>query len=235
MKRQLITGLVIFSLSMSAIADNPDDPWEPFNRKVYSFNNTLDYYFLKPVAKGYQRVTPDFLDTAITNVFNNLGDVVSLVNSILQFKFEDAVSTAGRITFNTTFGLGGLIDVSTGFGLPAKNEDFGQTLNYWGVPQGNYLVLPFLGPSTVSAAVGLVPDRMLDPANMVLESPEKYYALGLNLVDIRADLLAAENLAQGDRYTFLRSVYLQRRNFLINDGKLEVDPFLDEEEGLDDF
>lgn len=217
------------------LAESPEDPWESFNRKVFTFNDTLDYYFLKPVAKGYQAVTPDVVDTAVTNFFGNLGDVVSLVNSLLQFKFHDAVSTAGRITFNTTFGLGGLFDVSTGFGLPAKDEDFGQTLNHWGVPQGNYLVLPLLGPSTVSAAVGIVPDRMINPLDVVFENPDNYYALSVQLVDIRADLLAAENLAQGDRYTFLRSVYLQRRDFLINDGKIKSDPFLDEGEDFDDF
>lgn len=235
MKHQLCVALLMLSVSFFVIAEHPDDPWEPFNRKIYSFNTTLDVYFLKPVAKGYQAVTPDIVDSAITNVFNNFGDVVSLVNSILQFKIKDAVSTAGRITFNTTFGLGGLIDVSTGFGLPAKNEDFGQTLNHWGLPQGNYLVLPFLGPATVSAAVGMVPDRvLLDPVDYLLASPETYYATGLNVIDVRADLLAAENLAQGDRYAFLRSVYLQRREFLINDGRVESDPFLNEED-FDDF
>ena len=235
MTSRWLAVVLMLLMSLPVAAENPDDPWEGFNRKVFVFNDTLDQYVLKPVAKGYQFVTPNIVDTAITNFFNNLGDVVSLANSILQLKFHDAVTTAGRITFNTTFGIGGLIDVSTGFGLPAKNEDFGQTLNHWGVPQGNYLMLPLLGPATVSSAIGRVPDWLIDPADLLIESPETYYAFGLKQVDTRADLLAAENLAQGDRYTFLRSVYLQRRTFLINDGKVESDPFLDEDEDFNDF
>ena len=235
MKLRQLFAVLIMSLAVSAQAEHPDDPWEPFNRKIFAFNETLDRYVLKPVARGYQFITPDIVDTAITNVFNNLGDVVSLANSLLQLKFKDGISTAGRVTFNTTFGLGGLIDVSTGFGLEAQNEDFGQTLNHWGVPEGNYLMLPLLGPSTLSDAVGRVPDMMIDPIDMILDEPDSHYAKGIKLIDKRADLLIAENLVQGDRYTFLRSAYLQRRDFLINDGIVESDPFLEEDDDYDDF
>ena len=232
------TFSLIFAMFLSVSAygvEHPDDPWEPFNRKMFAFNDVLDRYLMKPVAKGYRAVMPDVLDRGISNAFNNIGDVGSLANSILQLKFKDSISTFGRITFNTTFGVFGIFDVSTEFGLPAKNEDFGQTMNHWGVPEGNYLVLPLFGPSTVSQAVGRIPDSFVDPLGYMLDSPELYYAMGLNLVDIRADILPAENLVVGDRYTFVRNAYLQQRDFLILDGKVESDPFIDDEDDLNDF
>ncbi len=225
--------LLMICLLSVAHAEHPDDPWESVNREIFAFNETIDGYVLKPVAKGYRAVTPGVVDKAVTNFFGNLDDVTDLANHLLQLKFEDAILKAGRITFNTVFGIGGLFDVSTGFGLPDKDEDFGQTLNYWGVPEGNYLVLPLLGPATVTDAFGRIPDTMLSPD--VFESPDKYYAKGLELVDLRADIIPSEGLLSGDRYTAIRNVYLQRRDFLINDGKVESDPFLQGDEDFSDF
>lgn len=201
------------------------DPWEPFNRKVFSFNDFLDRWLLKPVARGYRAIMPQFLDDGVTNFFSNLGEPINLLNSIFQLKPDAAMTATGRFLFNTTFGLGGFFDVAGRMGLPAHQEDFGQTLGYWGVGTGPYLVLPFLGPSDVRDASGLAVDYF-SPENLwkYIHSPEWYYMRGLNAVDTRADLIPAEDLIQGDRYTFLRNAYLQRRQFLVNDGKVD-DPF----------
>ena len=217
---------------------NPD-PWEPWNRNVHAFNEGFDDWILRPVAQGYQWVMPDLADRAVTNFFNNLGEVHNFINSVLQLKGEHAVVAAGRFTYNTVFGLGGLFDVATAFDLPERPEDFGQTLGYWGVGPGPYLVLPFMGPSTPRDLTGTLTDSFAFPSAWdYVESPEQWYLLGLFVVDTRADLLAAEGFMSGDSYTFIRNAYLQRREYLINDGKVSSDPFTggdDEDLMLDDF
>lgn len=218
---------------------NPADPYESWNRKVHAFNETVDDWVLRPVAEGYQWVMPDVADRAVTNFFNNLGEVHNFINSVLQLKGEHAVVAAGRFTYNSVFGLGGLFDVATAFDLPERPEDFGQTLGYWGVGSGPYLVLPLMGPSTPRDFTGTMTDSFVFPSAWdYVESPEQYYLLGLFVVDTRADLLAAERFMSGDSYTFVRNAYLQRRDFLINDGKVGSDPFTredDEDLMLDDF
>jgi phospholipid-binding lipoprotein MlaA len=215
------------------------DPWEPWNRQVYAFNETVDTWVLRPVAEGYQWVMPDFADRAVTNFFDNLGEVPNFFNSVLQLKGEHAVVAAGRFTYNTVFGLGGLFDVATAFDLPERPEDFGQTLGYWGVGSGPYLVLPLMGPSSPRDFTGTLTDSLVLPSiRDYMESPEKWYLLGLFVVDTRADLLSAEAFMSGDSYTFVRNAYLQRREYLINDGESGSDPFTggeDEELMLDDF
>nr|WP_148864851.1 VacJ family lipoprotein [Marinobacter fonticola] len=209
------------------------DPWERWNREVHGFNQFLDDWFLRPVAQGYRFITPDLVDTAVTNFFSNLGEVKNFANSVLQLKGESAVVALGRFTYNTTFGLGGLIDVGTAFGLPERPEDMGQTLGYWGMASGPYLVLPFLGPSTGRDFGGLAVDLTVMPSTWdYIESPENYYLRGLQLVDVRADLIPAENFMSGDSYTFVRNAYLQRREFLINDGEVKSDPFASDDEDL---
>lgn len=215
-----------------------DDPWESWNRGVFEFNDFIDTWFLRPVAKGYRTITPHVVDESITNFFNNLSEAKNLVNSMLQLKGESAVVAAGRFTFNTTFGLAGLFDVADSFGLPERPEDFGQTLGYWGTDSGPYLMLPFLGPSSVRDFGGLTVDVTLTPSTWdYIDSPEKYYMRGLQVVDQRADLIPAESFISGDRYNFVRNAYLQRREFLINDGKVTSDPFASDDDGvlLDDF
>ena len=201
------------------------DPWQPFNRKVFAFNDFLDRWFLKPVARGYRAIMPRFLDDGVTNFFSNLGEPINLVNSLFQLKPDAAMTATGRFLFNTTFGLGGFFDVAGRMGLPAHDEDFGQTLGYWGVGTGPYLVLPFLGPSDVRDASGMTVDYF-SPENLwsYIHAPDWYYLRGLDAVDTRADLIPAEGLIEGDRYTFLRNAYLQRRQFLVKDGKVD-DPF----------
>lgn len=215
------------------------DPYENWNRKVFGFNEFFDNWFLRPVAKTYRTLMPGFADKAVTNFFNNLSEIRNFGNSVLQLKGESAVVAAGRFTYNTVFGLGGLIDVATVFELPERSEDFGQTLGYWGVGSGPYLMLPFLGPSNPRDFGGVLTDFVAVPSPWnYAESPDKYYFGAVKVVDKRADFIPAEGLISGDRYTFLRNAYLQRREFLINDGRPAADPFADDDEDdlmLDDF
>ncbi|MDL0429665.1 VacJ family lipoprotein [Marinobacter sp. TBZ242] len=215
------------------------DPYEDWNRKVYRFNETIDNWFLRPVAKAYRSIVPGFADRGVTNFFNNLTELRNFANSVFQLKGESAVVAAGRFTYNTVFGLGGFIDVATMFELPERPEDFGQTLGYWGTESGPYLMLPFMGPSTPRDFGGFVTDNVLLPSAWDLaESPEVYYARALQIVDKRADLIPAEAFMSGDNYTFVRNAYLQRRAFLINDGRTVNDPFAnddDEDLMLEDF
>lgn len=201
---------------------NPDDPLESFNRSMYAFNENVDEYVLKPVAKGYKAVTPDSIDKGITNFFNNLDDIWVLFNNILQLKFDKAVSDSARIVFNTTIGLFGFIDVATEFGLPKNNEDFGQTLGYWGVDSGPYLVLPFLGPSSVRDGAGLVVDYTeLDVVYDDMSDEHVIASILVQMVDKRADLLEAKDIVDEtapDPYAFIRDAWKQRRNNLVNDG-----------------
>lgn len=215
------------------------DPYENWNRKVYRFNEVIDDWFLRPVASTYRTVMPAFASRAVTNFFNNLTEIRNLTNSILQLKPESAVVAAGRFTYNTVFGLGGLIDVATVFELPERSEDFGQTLGYWGVGSGPYLMLPFLGPSNPRDFGGNLTDTVVLPSLWDLaEEREAYMARALQLVDRRASLIAAESFISGDAYVFVRNAYLQRREFMINDGRTVNDPFAsdnDEDLMLDDF
>jgi len=200
---------------------DPQDPFEGFNRAVYTFNNDFDRALLKPVAKGYKKVVPTPARHGVTNFFSNLNDVVVIANDLLQLKLSQACSDAGRVTFNSTFGLLGFIDVATPLGLPKHNEDLGQTLGYWGVGPGPYLVLPFLGPSTVRDTVGLVGDWQIDPVDQAHDRTVRYSAIALRAVDTRANLLGATDLLQMaaiDPYTFTREAYLQHRRSLVYDG-----------------
>lgn len=220
------------------VPDDNIDPYEDWNRKVFRFNQVIDDWFLRPVAKGYRTVVPSFADQAITNFFNNLSEVKNFTNSVFQLKGESAVVAAGRFTYNTVFGLGGLFDVALAFDLPERPEDFGQTLGYWGVGSGPYLMLPFMGPSSPRDFTGTATDVVLLPSLWdYADSPEKYYARALQIVDKRADLIPAEGFMSGDSYTFVRNAYLQRREYLINDGKSTEDPFArdDEDLMLEDF
>jgi len=182
-----------------------EDPWESVNRAVFRFNDTVDTYTLKPLAQGYQRVTPNFLEDGIGNVFSNLGDVIVLTNDLLQGKVHDAGIDTSRM------------------GLHKNDEDFGQTLGAWGLGSGPYVVLPLLGPSTVRDAVGRVPDSFLEPYPHMDHVPSRNVTRGVDLVDTRAGLLSAEKMIQGDRYIFVRNAYLQNREFRVKDGEVEDD------------
>ncbi len=237
----LALSLLLVGLTASSRVDaateggyqgSSNDPWEPFNRKVYAFNEFVDKWLLKPVAEGYRKITPNFLDQGITNFFSNLSEPLTTLNSLLQFKGDKALISAGRFMFNSTLGLGGFIDVATDFDFVAQKEDFGQTLGYWGVGSGPYLVLPLLGPSDVRDAFGKAADLSSPTPWYFVHAPDDYYLRGLDVVDKRADLIPAEGLVSGDRYSFLRNAYLQRRNYLIHDGQVS-DPFTSEEPNID--
>lgn len=205
-----------------------EDPWEDWNRNVFAFNETLDQYALKPVAQAYRNVTPVFVDDAITNVFSNLGEPLVVINDLAQGKFMQALSDTGRFLVNSTVGLLGVFDVASRIGLPKHVEDFGQTLGYWGVSSGPYLMLPVLGPSTVRDAGGFSVDTFAfldaDPKVHAIKDSTAYYGtVYAQYLDIRADLIPAEGIISGDRYSFIRSLYLQRRDFLISDGQVSFD------------
>ncbi len=200
-----------------------EDPWEPMNRAVFRFNDTLDRWALKPIAKGYQKVTPDVVEEGVHNVFSNLGEAKNLANNILQFKLHDAGVDTARFFFNTTFGLLGFFDVATKMGLQRNDEDFGQTLGAWGLKSGPYVVLPLLGPSTVRDTAALYPDSFTSQYRYINDVPVRNSMFALNLVDSRASLLASERLIIGDKYRFVRNAFLQNREFRVRDGNVADD------------
>jgi len=199
------------------------DPWEPVNRKIYAFNDVADRYLLKPVAKGYQWVTPEFLENGIHRMFANVGEVSNILNSLLQAKFQNTGVSTGRLVINSSVGLLGFFDVASKMGMEVHEEDLGQTLGYWGVKPGPYIVIPLLGPRTVRDGFGSIGDSFVDPAGYVDHVPTRNTLYGTRLVDTRAQLLEAEEMVTGDRYIFLRDAYLQRREYLVNDGVVEDD------------
>lgn len=223
----LVACLAMFASPLPLrAAEAAADPWEPLNRKTFAFNEFLDRYFLKPVAQGYQAVTPEPVDTSVTNFFANLREVPSFVNHLAQARPKDAAADAGRFIINTTVGVFGLFDVASKLGIEQKNADFGLTLGRWGASSGPYLVLPFLGPSSVRDATGQAFDAFTYPV-FYLESQDELPLRALEIVDGRADLLETEKLITGDRYVFLRNLYLQRREFLLG-GKVAEPSFDDE-------
>jgi phospholipid-binding lipoprotein MlaA len=196
---------------------SPNDPLEPFNRVVFSANDKIDQYVAVPLAKGYEKVTPTPVRTAVTNFFGNLGDVGNAVNNLLQGKGEDAVNSLMRVAVNTTFGIVGLIDIATPAGLRRRSQDFGLTLGTWHIPSGPYLVLPLFGPSSFRDGAGLAVDFQLNPVTYA-KPAVRNSLFGLNFVNTRTNLLGATELLQQaalDKYTFVRDGYLQRRQYLL--------------------
>lgn len=213
-------GVVLAPMAAQAAEE---DPWESVNRVIFRFNDTVDTYALKPIAQGYQFITPQFVEDGVHNFFNNIGDVGNFANNVLQAKPAAAGVDTARLIFNTTFGLLGFIDVGTKMGLQRSDEDFGQTLGYWGVQSGPYVVIPLLGPSTVRDAVAKYPDTYTSPYKYIDHVPTRNTALGVNLVDTRASLLSAERLINGDKYIFIRNAFLQNREFRVKDGQVTDD------------
>jgi phospholipid-binding lipoprotein MlaA len=202
-------------------AQDARDPWQPYNRAMFSFNSDVDNAFIKPTAKAYRAVTPEPLDEGITNFFNNVADATSAVNNALQFKLSRAGSDVGRVVVNSTIGFVGFFDVASNLGLPSYKEDFGQTLGYWGFSAGPYFVLPILGPSSVRDGFGWAGDIALDPFFSISKDEIYWGFIALRVVDRRADLLDAGDLmdeAALDPYAFVRDAYLQRRHRLVHDG-----------------
>lgn len=222
--KSFVYGLVCLSVLLGASSSfaNEKDPWEGFNRGVFTFNMTLDHYTLKPVAKAYRFVTPEVVRTGVSNVFDNLGEPINFGNNLLQLKFEAAGVDLARFIFNSTFGLLGTFDVATKMGLERNNQDFGLTLAHWGVPSGPYVVLPFLGPSTVRDATGKVPDYFMEISPFPHDVSARNTTFGVGILDTRARLIPLEDMIVGDPYIFIRNAYLETREFKIK-GYVEDD------------
>ncbi len=201
----------------------PADPLEGLNRGTYAFNDAVDRAVLKPVAQGYQAITPSFVRSGVSNAFSNVGDVSVSVNNLLQGKPRDALNDLGRFVVNSTLGVLGLFDVATPMGLEKHEEDFGQTLGKWGVGSGPYLMVPFMGPSTLRDATGRYADSYVSWPNQVDHIPTRNATSGFERLNQRASLLGAgDTLDQAalDKYQFLRDAYLQRRLRMVHDGKV---------------
>ncbi|MGE5240953.1 MAG: VacJ family lipoprotein [Bacteroidota bacterium] len=215
-------GLDAAAPADAAADNNAHDPLEGFNRAMYTFNDKLDRYVLKPVAKGYRKVTPTPVRRSISNFFGNLHDPAIMLNNLLQGKPKQAASDFSRFFVNSTIGIFGLFDVATKWELPKHDEDFGQTLAVWGVGDGPYLVLPFFGPSNMRDAPALVVDWETYPPNQMKDSGTRDKMFVLEVVDGRAKLLEAgdilEQAAGQDPYVFVREAYRQRRSYLVYDG-----------------
>jgi len=232
----VVTAALLSACATAPVSDDRD-PWEGWNRKVQGFNDRVDDYVMKPVARGYRWVTPDFVDMGVTNFFSNIGDIRVFINDALQGKLNQAGMDSARFLMNSVSGLGGLFDVATDMGLPKHNEDFDQTLGYWGVPTGPYLVLPLLGPSSSRGVLGLAGDVATNPISYTgLYFTPAYISkavssgLGaLNAADMRADNLETEKIASEaaiDRYGFFRGAYFSQRDYLVNDGNVSFDDVL---------
>lgn len=246
--RQFIIGLCVVFITMLAgcagsIPAAPkdqraaEDPWEPLNRRIYNFNTGFDNIALKPLAKGYGKITPEFAKKGVGNFSRNLLAPRNIINNLLQGKPGRAMVEFGRFLTNTTFGIGGLFDPATSSGLEAYPERFGETFAVWGVADGPYVVMPFLGPGTVSDAFGVPLGFLSDPVFHLDDNSTKWIIYGIRYIDLRERLFAAEDALfkdSFDRYLTIRESYLQNRRFRVYDGDPPededfYDEFLDEE------
>lgn len=206
---------------------DPRDPIEPWNRAVFSFNEAVDAAVLEPVAQAWKAVVPAVVRQGVRNVFGNVEDAWSAINHLMQGKGKDGVEMAMRFVTNTTFGLGGLLDVAGEAGMERRSEDFGQTLGRWGVPAGPYLVLPLLGPRSVRDGAAWTLDRQASLANLAGEGGRSWALSTVELMQTRSELLASQALLGQvalDRYTFVRDAYLARRRSLVYDGNPPPEP-----------
>ncbi len=224
MKLSKLLALLALAVSLTGCASMGEkDPYEKFNRSVFNMNDAIDRNALKPAATAYKTVLPSFVQTGVNNFFFNLNDVWSSANNLMQGKGERSLSDFTRVIINSTFGLAGLIDVASDAGLQRGSEDFGQTLGYWGVPSGPYVMLPLLGPSTLRDSAALPVDIAADPWGFGITSRERNIGTALRVVDQRAVLLDASDIldgaALGDRYEFIRDGYLQQRRSKVFDGE----------------
>jgi phospholipid-binding lipoprotein MlaA len=214
-------------LAGCAAAPSREDPFEPMNRALYQFHDTVDTAVVKPVAQAYIDVVPELVRTGVSNVFNNIEDLISAVNDLLQGKLDKLDDDLARVLLNTAFGVGGIFDLASMVGIERGNEDFGQTFGAWGLPQGPYLFVPFFGPTTVRDGSGTLVRIMVGPVGYIGEVPVRNSLYGLGAVDLRAQALSAGAIvdtAALDRYLFIRNAYLQRRRYLLYDGKPPPEP-----------
>lgn len=214
----------------STHSQNPADPLESFNRAMYQFNDAADKSLAKPIAQGYDAMMPEPGKYLINNFFSNLDDIIVTANDLLQLKFTQALSDGSRVVFNSTFGILGLLDVTSR--LEKHNEDFGQTLGFWGAKSGPYIVLPILGPSTLRDGVGLYIDSRPSKLRRVSHMRTRNQLYATKAISRRAQLLEQEKLldeAAVDRYEFIRDAYLLRRESLVHDGNVPRENYDDED------
>jgi phospholipid-binding lipoprotein MlaA len=221
-------SLVVAVVLLAGLAAMPvfanDDRFENLNRKVFYVNDRLDHFALRPAAVTYKKLMPNPLEKGIENIFSNLDEVTNVVNDLLQGKFSQACHDSGRFLLNTTLGLGGLFDVAKHAGLEKSDgEDFGQTLAVWGVGEGPYFMLPLMGPSTLRDAPSKFVDSITSPFSYVDDVRTRNTARGVELLTKRAALLEIDRVISGDKYLFVRDVYLQRSRYQVNDGAIEDD------------
>jgi len=219
--RSVCLALALAAAQSCAMAADARDPWETVNRGIYAFNDAADVAVIRPVAKVYDKVLPSFARTGVHNFLGNLSDVWSMANSALQLKGQATAETLMRVSVNTVFGLAGVLDVATEMGIQKRKEDFGQTLGYWGVPPGPYLVLPLLGPSTLRDGMALPFDFKGDPGQNISDASTRNTLTVLRVTDLRASLLKTVDTvkeASLDPYSFVRDAYLQKRENDIYDG-----------------
>ncbi len=217
--------LVLLSalVGCATTAKDPKDPLEGWNRGVQTFNDNLDDYAMKPIAKGYQWITPSFVNRGVTNFFSNINDIGVTLNDLMQFKIAQTGQDGSRFIVNTIAGVAGFVDVAEMIDLPRHNEDFDQTMGVWGVPSGPYLVLPFFGPSSPRGVGGLIGDAAMNPISYLDSGIITGGLFAVNAVDLRADNLSTERIATEaavDRYAFFKSAYFQQREYLIHDGNM---------------
>ena len=220
--RALVSVAVAALVAGCAAAPSKVDPLEPMNRALYSVHDVVDTNVVKPIAQAYVDVIPQLARTGVANVFNNIDDLFSAVNGLLQGKPDKAGNDLGRVMLNSLFGVGGLFDLASMIGIERGNEDFGQTFGVWGLPQGPYLFVPLFGPTTVRDGSGVLLRIAVGPVGFLPDVPVRNSLYGLGYVDLRAQALGAGELvdtAALDRYLFIRNAYLQRRRYLVNDGK----------------
>lgn len=230
-RRILLLVLFVFLVGgCASLAENPD-PWEPMNRKFHNLNLTLDRTIMRPVAETYVKILPRRMRTAISNFYNNLRMPKVIINSFLQGKPVETLDAIGRFVMNSSLGIGGLFDLASDVNLPQRDEDFGQTFAVWGIPQGPYLELPFLGPSTVRDVSDVPLSIYTNPLNPLFNiGPATIPVTVIGVVDARSRVLAATRFRDEsalDTYVFQREAFLQRRNFLIHDGNPPPDAFED--------
>jgi phospholipid-binding lipoprotein MlaA len=227
MRPTLAVLLVLLCAGCASTAKRtPEDPLEPGNRGVYKFNDALDRAILKPTAKAYDKASPDWLKSGIGNFFTNLSYPFTIVNQVLQGKIKAAGQDTARFLINTTLGWGGVLDVASGAHLPHHDEDLGQTLGVWGVPPGPYLMVPFLGPSSVRDLPSRVVDSVFGPLSWGHPGPAYWVAEAVDVVDTRAQLLPLDAALDRvfDKYGFVRDAYLQQRNYAVHDGNVPEEP-----------
>jgi phospholipid-binding lipoprotein MlaA len=233
-----LLGLLALSGCATTAPRNPDprDPLERLNRGTFAFNQSLDKAVIRPVLRGYRKVTPRFVRTGISNFFANAEYPIVIANNLLQGKFGPAANDTGRFLLNTTLGIGGLLDPASDAGLERNNEDFGQTLGRWGVPAGPYVMVPFLGPYTVRDGLGGLADDFAEPRHYMEDDSTRWLLWAGGQLNRRAGLTEAEAILDrsGDPYAFVRSAYLQRRQYLVTDGAGSDDPPVDEDPALED-